>query len=465
MDSDDVLRAYRSACRGTRVAAIVWFLAANLAAAATRHYPGSFASLQEAFNACEAGDTLLIAPGFYDQPQHRRVSHSGPAFTVLSEAGPEQTVFDLGYAHYWLQLNGVGAPSQRMVLAGITVQNFRDPLVYASLACNETTLTMERMVFRDNPDVYFGSGASLADGDIECVDCVFRECYECGLILVRSTYDLSRCLFINNLGISNGAGAMISQCNGTIRDSQFIGNLAGDGGGLAIINSGSAELDGLLFSGNEAGGWGGAIEVATEGQVTLRNSVLVGNRAGFYGGAIGFNGVWDVADRLVVENCDFIGNWSQHWGSAITAYSNAELHVVGCTIVGNETEEASPFGAAILSAIGSPFYLEQSIVANTVAGSGIRVSDPAEVSIACSNVWGNANGNYASIADPTGTAGNISVDPQFCGSGGADSLALMNTSPCLPANNSCGVLIGNHGQGCEAVAAENRSWGSIKALY
>jgi hypothetical protein len=451
--------------RATACVALAVLLGQGDAGAATRHYPGGFASLQEAFNACGTGDTLLVSPGVYDQPQHRRVSHSGPAFTVLSEAGPEQTVFDLGYADYWLQLHGVGSPSQRMVLAGITVRNFRDPIVYAALACDETTLTLERMVFRDNPDVWFGTGVSFNDGDIECVDCVFRECYEVGLILVRSTYDISGCLFINNRGGSDGGGAWFSNCTGAVRDSQFIGNVADWGGGLALRHGGSADLDGLLFSGNQSGAWGGGLEASLYGQVTLRNSVFVGNRAGSWGGGVAFLGSWDVEDRLIVENCDFIGNWAHTAGSAITAYNSAELHVVGCTIVGNETEFQNPIGAAITSTLWSPFYMERSTVANTRDGAGVQVFDPATVSIACCNVWGNADGNYSNIDDPTGIAGNISADPLFCGTAGADSLALMNTSPCLPANNSCGMLIGNHGEGCKTVAAESRSWGSIKALY
>ena len=436
------------------------------ARATLHHYPGGFASLQEAFNTCEEGDTLLIAPGVYSQPQHRRVDYSGPGFTVLSEAGPEDTVFDCGFADYWLQLSGAGSASQRMVLAGITVRNYRDFEVIASLACTETVLTLDTMVFRDNPDNYFGTGASFSDGDIQCIGCVFRECNEVGLILVRSTYDVSGCLFMNNSGGSSGGGAEFSNCTGAVRDSQFIDNVATRGGGLALKLGGSAELDGLLFGGNQSGTWGGGLEASLYGEVTLRNSVFVDNRAWYWGGGVAFLGSWDVDDRLIVENCDFVDNWAQRWGSAITAYSSAELHVTDCSFVGNETEDTFPnIGAAILCALWSPFYMERTIVAGTRRGVGIRIGDPDTVSIQCSNVWGNADGNFDNIDDPTGLDGNISLDPLFCGTVGGDSLALMNTSPCLPANNACGVLMGNHGQGCETVRTESRSWGSIKSLY
>jgi len=47
----------------------------------------------------------------------------------------------------------------------------------------------------------------------------------------------------------------------------------------------------------------------------------------------------------------------------------------------------------------------------------------------------------------------------------ATILALYNTSPCLPANNECGVLIGALGQGCTMTAARAATWSAVKALY
>ncbi len=55
----------------------------------------------------------------------------------------------------------------------------------------------------------------------------------------------------------------------------------------------------------------------------------------------------------------------------------------------------------------------------------------------CNNVWGNTT-DFASD-DPTGTAGNISLDPEFCSFTG---YGVSASSPNLPANNSCGVLLG-----------------------
>jgi hypothetical protein len=63
------------------------------------------------------------------------------------------------------------------------------------------------------------------------------------------------------------------------------------------------------------------------------------------------------------------------------------------------------------------------------------------------------------------TFSNIFEDPLFCDLADED-LTLRGDSPCLPANNPWGELIGAHEQGCEApIPVEDTSWGAVKALY
>ncbi len=67
----------------------------------------------------------------------------------------------------------------------------------------------------------------------------------------------------------------------------------------------------------------------------------------------------------------------------------------------------------------------------------------------CSNLFGNAGGNYSEhFEDPIGIDGNIAIDPVFCDYSTGD-LSLYDFSPCLPENNDCGVQMGALGLGCE----------------
>ena len=83
----------------------------------------------------------------------------------------------------------------------------------------------------------------------------------------------------------------------------------------------------------------------------------------------------------------------------------------------------------------------------------MAASDPGHDCIftfLCSDAFGNAGANYGgTLADPTGTDGNISEDPLFCDLE-QDDYHVGSDSPCLPQNNECGVLIGANGPGCAA---------------
>ncbi len=125
-------------------------------------------------------------------------------------------------------------------------------------------------------------------------------------------------------------------------------------------------------------------------------------------------------------------------------------------------------GTGILLDAGS-YWISNNIIVNN--RQGIR-SISTTVHLDCNNVWGNAEFNYSLLffPDPTGTNGNISLDPQFCGVSPdiSGNFYLQSDSPCAPGNHpdgfGCG-LIGRYPVGCETVSTERTSWGEIKAMF
>jgi hypothetical protein len=113
-----------------------------------------------------------------------------------------------------------------------------------------------------------------------------------------------------------------------------------------------------------------------------------------------------------------------------------------CLFIGGEVAMIATFGACIIMsdlgtyAVGSTFYV------NDVLGA---VHPQIDLSM-----------NF-----------NFSLDPQFCGLPGSGNYFLQSSSPCLSENNPYGLpfLVGPLGVGCGAVRLEQRTWGSIKALY
>ena len=96
--------------------------------------------------------------------------------------------------------------------------------------------------------------------------------------------------------------------------------------------------------------------------------------------------------------------------------------------------------------------VENCLIAFNQGGHGIEIYDTSAFTIACSNVFGNEDGGYGgSYWDQTGHNGNIAEDPQLCDSA-YETLGVGDDSPCLPAYNGCGVLMGNHGAECTLTA-------------
>ncbi len=109
---------------------------------------------------------------------------------------------------------------------------------------------------------------------------------------------------------------------------------------------------------------------------------------------------------------------------------------------------------------------------NLVVGNnyGVNLSGGVVGEVSCNNVFGNSIANYLQGTDPTGTNGNISVDPQFCAVDppGSGNFFLQSDSPCVPGNHPDGApcgLIGAYPVGCEGVSIERTSWGAIKSIY
>jgi len=75
--------------------------------------------------------------------------------------------------------------------------------------------------------------------------------------------------------------------------------------------------------------------------------------------------------------------------------------------------------------------------------------------ILCSDSYGNGGNDWTgSIFGPGDGFNNFSADPLFCNPNPMyQDFTLATGSPCLPPNNTCGVLIGAYGEGCGTASA------------
>jgi len=143
-----------------------------------------------------------------------------------------------------------------------------------------------------------------------------------------------------------------------------------------------------------------------------------------------------------VKNCIIAGNADITGGGVFAINSRPRL--INCTFVGN----TALYGAAVFSFNGSHLTLENCILADHQEGEVVSCYEASDASLTCSDVYGNAAGDWVGcLAGQEGIAGNFSLDPLFCNVAAGD-FGLRSASPCAPANNTCGILIGARDVGC-----------------
>ena len=243
------------------------------------------ASIQEAINAAEDGDKILVNDGIYGP-----IATVGKSLEIVSVNGAATTIIDGGTTQRCaILLSGhdpyankaLGAQSS---LEGFTIRNgcyaaqgdaygggvIGGTLRNCVLTGNRSRTqgggayltTLENCILSDNMAVIDGGGA---------VDCVLRDC-----MILLNTADrgggtaggrLERCILKNNSATTYGGGSL----DGDVVDCLFEGNEAGLGGGAVS----GATLSRCTVVDNRTDGRGGGVIASV-----LHSSILWNNTAG-----------------------------------------------------------------------------------------------------------------------------------------------------------------------------------------
>jgi predicted outer membrane repeat protein len=270
-------------------------------------------------------------------------------------------------------------------------------------------------------------------------------------------------------------------------DATFIGNQAQAGGG-AIFARGDVDLvlDDVVAEGNVAGGWsfGGMLKAIVGVDVEATGLEATGNQAALGGAIYALNSpllldgavladnvaldeggsIWSWGNVLDLDHVLFTGNEAGTDGGAV--WTKNSLNVQNGIFTDNL---AGADGGALYSEGGSPYVARSALVGNVAGGFGgaIRLvggSDPnlwgvilasnsaggaggglslgassssalADLEVHHGDSWGNSPDDWHGFDDPSGTGGNLSVDPQLLDVSGADpttwDLHLSATSPLV----------------------------------
>jgi hypothetical protein len=209
-----------------------------------------------------------------------------------------------------------------------------------------------------------------------------------------------------------------------------------DGGGI-YAEGGNLVLEGCIFDSNRAGERGGGI-CLIDAAAQLSGCTFVGDDAAS-GGAlyVGPGGQSQLNSCLIVDGSASRGGWACVEDGFFSAQQSTFFGLPG---------EPESGGILLRGALGSAF-IETSILcfAGAPALAGLR--DGAAMLVCC-NVFGNRGGDWTGmLAAQAGEGGNLSANPAFCGLQ-RGNFSLDPRSPCAPANNPCGELIGALDVGC-----------------
>lgn len=219
-----------------------------------------------------------------------------------------------------------------------------------------------------------------------------------------------------------------------------------NGIGISARNAGQFRLANCRFEGGTVG-------------VYLMHAWLLAADCVFIGQENAIRSEEGLAERLV-ERCLFVDCWGYY--GAVALDEDELFSLIRCTF----DRCGATNGAAISSRQGARVVLEQCIVAN---GPGLAfgcIGNPENLFIvSCSNLWENAGGNWHACGHGGPEEnGNFSADPRFCDASAGD-YSIRADSPCAPAGNDCGELVGAGGVACEATDVGETSIGAIKSRY
>ena len=380
-------------------------------------------TIQPVIDAAVEGDTLLLS-GEFGGVGNRLLDAAGKNLVYLGNS-ESPAVLDGGGETIFLFQSG---ESVSTVVEDITLRGSS-----AAVICRGSSWPrFKALTFTQN----FGNASSGVGGAaLLCED--------------GASPRLTGCRFENNAHFKGGAVALVGTGSPLFLDCDFVLNNSAWGGAVHVAG-GAPSIERAQFSSNTAypftgpggedeGGDGGAIHIEG-GQLTLTDILAVDNLT-----------------SALVGSPDEGGH-----GAAICVGAAGEVVMTGSTLSGNVAARSGGgvhlFGGALLT-------ISSSLLA-TNGPDGLYGEAGALLDISCSNLFGNGVADYAgALIDATGTLGNLSVDPIFCGGVAPDlPYGLHEDSPCLPGGNGCGVQMGRFGLACSGNMAVHEVPGEFATI-
>ncbi len=341
--------------------------------------PNDYTTIQTAIDAATTADLICVGAGTWVET----IDFGGAEVTVWGVKGAAATIIDGGALDSVVRFTTAEGPGA--VLRGFTLTNGYQAYAGGGVRIEGASPTLEDLVVSGNDGGYCGGGVYVDEG----------------------APTLTRVAVRNNSAYHYWEWER------------------GAGGGVYLQDA-DAILDDVLVEGNIAGQYAGGLYLS-ESDAVLTNVTVRENGGVLLGAGIA---IWGGAPRL--SNVRVLDNATPtFWGFGDIdpqgggVYLSADATLTNVLVAGNS--DVSGAGGLFIDAGDDPVLTNVIVTGNS---SGLYAEAGAAPILTYSDVWNNGTADYTGMDDPTGTDGNVSVDPVLLGGDQLDA-----TSPLVDAGD------------------------------
>jgi hypothetical protein len=265
----------------------------------------------------------------------------------------------------------------------------------------------------------------------------------------------------------SGPKNCVIDCQGTAGEHHQAFDFGTGGNNMTV-------LDGFTIT----NGWHyyGTIHISDSTSPTIRNCHITGNATGIY---IAWNldmGLPHIDSCIISDNNSHgllvIGNINMsntlvahNGGTGLITVYHPGINLLNCTFVFNDSTGVDLYGDPPKGGTRADSALIRRCISAFNGGYGFDKTFYLPASyFYCNNAYGNATADYGAVnASANDIYGNISLDPMFCDTS-SFNFHLDYNSPCVPANNDCGVLMGAQEAACGDLCGDLTGDGLVNIL-